>query len=238
MIKTEYNYVGIDASLSSTACTIRLKDGSEFYYNYRNTSKLSKWHKVLSYVTYRSYDNIKTDNYSDTEITKIYQYNKITDMMVADILSHCIPEETIIVTEGYSYSSSNTASLIDLIGYATLFRIKLISLPFNDFIIKPPSKLKLETCMVTYKPIIKEIGGKNPRTEYIYKNKIGIPGGSFQKHQILESIFDNDKIECQVKESLLFHKEELMSMKNLPKPIDDINDSIMLVYTEILQAII
>lgn len=231
------NYIGIDTSLSSTGLFIYMSDGTEYYYNYRNTDKLTKWHNLLSFITYRNYDNIQTDDYSYTEIAKLIQYNKITDLIVKDILTHCKPEETIIITEGYSYSSSNTSSLIDLIGYATLLRSKLISLPFNDIIIKSPSTLKMETCMITYKPIIKQIGGKNPREEYIYKNDIGIAGGRFTKHEIFRSLFDNNKIDIKFKKILSFHKLDLLKTKMIPKPIDDICDAIFLVFSEILHKL-
>lgn len=230
----EFNYIGIDTSLSSTGLYIHMKDGIEHYYNYKNTSKLTKWHKILDFITYKDYENIKTDNYSDTEIAKIIQYNKITDMMVHDILTHCKPEETIIITEGYSFSSSNTSSLIDLICFAALLRNKLIQLPFNNFIIKSPSTLKVECCKLTYPAIEKKIGGKNPRIEYIYKNDIGIAGGRFTKHEMFKAVFDNDKLNIHIKKILDFHNVDINKMKNIPKPIDDMFDAIWLVWTEIL----
>jgi len=227
------NYVGLDCSLSSTGLYIILDNGTEYYYNYKNNNKLSKWHKTLSHITYRDYENIKTEDYSDTEVAKIIQYNKITNMIVADILKHCKPEETKVITEGYSYSSSNTSSLLDLVCYATLLRNKLISLPFDEFIVKAPSSLKLETCQMTYDPIIKVIGGKNPREEKIYKNRIGISGGNFKKPDMIEAVFDCDYItDCYIKTALLPHRKELFKMKQIPKPIDDVIDALLLAHTE------
>ncbi len=227
----EFNRIGIDTSLSSTGLYIKMKNGDEFYYNYRNTNKLSKWHKTLSYVTYRDYVNVDIDNYSDSEVAKIIQYNKITDMILKDILNHCVPSESIIVTEGYSFSSSNTSSLIDLITYATLLRNKLISLDFNEFIVKAPSTLKLDTCKATYEPIVKVIGGKKPREEFIYKNDEGISGGRFNKREMLKALLDNTKIDIKIQKSLSFHKDELLKMKMIPKPIDDLVDAVWLVYS-------
>jgi hypothetical protein len=229
-----YNYIGIDTSLSSTGLYICLKDGSEHYYNYRNTDKLTKWHKILDFINYFDYQNIKLDNYSDTEIAKIIQYNKVTDQMVTDILKHCIPQETKIITEGYSYSSSNTSSLIDLISYATLLRNKLIQLDFNDFIIKSPSTLKLDCCKSTYIPIEKIIGGKKPRIELIYRNDEGIAGGKFTKREMLKSIFDHPNVNVYIQKILDFHIVDLLKMKNIPKPIDDVVDAVWLAWTEIL----
>lgn len=228
----EYNIIGIDTSLTSCGMYILMKDGTEHYYNYRNNDKLSKWHKLLNgIITYRDYYMPTIKDYSKQEVQKLKKYKEITDIIVNDILNHCKPEETIIVTEGYSYSSSNTISLIDLIGYATLLRSQLISLNFHDFIIKSPSTLKLETCQITYIPEEKHIGGKNPRTEYIWKNNEGISGGSFKKPQMLQAIYENEKITNKFKTILLTYRSELLEMKAIPKPTDDMSDAILLVYT-------
>ena len=227
------NYIGLDLSLSSTGLFILLADGTEHYFNYKNNDKLSKWHKTLSYVNYRDYHVKKFNNYSDNEISKLLEYNKITDIIIKDILS-IIPDlsTTIVTTEGFSYGSSNTISLIDLITYATLLRNKLLTYKLHDFIIKSPSTLKLETCKLTYKPIEKQIGGKKPRIEYIYKNTIGISGGRFQKTEMVQSLLDNTGIINKIKTTLSMHTD-LLKMKSIPTPISDIVDAIWLVYTTI-----
>lgn len=234
----KHNYIGIDTSLSSTGMYILTTENKEFYFNYKNTSKLTKWHKVLSFVKYTSYDNIKTDEYGTTEIAKLLNYDNITNKMIEDIKTSLTEEQiknTIVITEGYSYSSSNTSSLIDLISYATMLRIKLLHMNILDFIIKPPSTLKMETGATTYEPIVKEVGGKNPRTEYSFKNKIGLSAGSFQKHDMFDALYDNEKININFKKALLEHKVDILKMKSIPKPIDDIVDAIFLVYTEVLK---
>ncbi len=225
------NYIGLDLSLTSTGLYILLSNGTEHYFNYRNNTKMTKWHKVLSYVNYQDYAIPEIDDYSTREVAKIIKYNEITDKIVKDILSLCKPEESIIITEGFSYGSSNTISLIDLVAYATLLRNKLLSYNFVDFIIKSPSTLKVDTCRITYKPIEKIIGGKKPRTEYIYKNTLGISGGSFKKPDMLESVFDNENIQIKIKDSLSYHKHDLLTMKNIPTPISDLIDAVLLVYT-------
>lgn len=55
----------------------------------------------------------------------------------------------------------------------------------GDINVLLPSTLKLESCKMTYEPIVKEIGGENPRKEYNWRNKIGISGGNFQKNSYL-----------------------------------------------------
>lgn len=222
MSEIKFNYVGIDTSLSSTGVYIRTKEGKNIYYNYRNTDKMTKWHKVLSYINYESYENYKAENYSDTEICKLLQYNKITDKILSDIISHCKPEETIVITEGFSYSSSNTSSLIDLVSYATLLRNKIISYDFYNLTIKSPSTLKADTCIMVYGPGEK----KKPA-----RNNEGIAGGKFTKREMLKSAFDFN-MEIEIINSLLFYKDDLLGMKSIPKPIDDMMDAVWLVWSE------
>lgn len=238
-MELKHNYIGIDTSLSSTGMYILTKNNQEYYFNYKNTNKLSKWHKVLSYVKYTSYTNIKTDDYSTTEIAKLLNYDNISTLIINDIkdvLNKTEIKNTIVITEGYSYSSSNTSSLIDLITYATLLRNKLLKLDLLDLIIKPPSSLKMETGACTYKPNIKKIGGKNPRTEYSWKNTLGLSAGSFQKHDMFESLYDNNNININIKKSLLEHKVDILKMKTIPTPISDLIDGVWLVFTEILKT--
>ena len=109
----------------------------------------------------------------------------------------------------------------------------IISSNFNDFIVKSPSTLKLETCKNSYIPIEKQIGGKNARIEYIYKNDEGISGGKFTKREMFKALLDNEHINCKLKTSLLPYRNELVRMKNIPKPIDDVVDAMWLVFTTI-----
>lgn len=58
----------------------------------------------------------------------------------------------------------------------------------------------------------------------INKNPNGISGGKFDKKQMLESYLNlNDK--DGLSNMLNKYKEELLKLKNVPKPIDDIVDS-------------
>jgi hypothetical protein len=221
----EFTYIGIDPSLASTAVYIKTPAG-EFYYNFINKEKLTKWHKVLSYVDYVYTEIKESEVYSEGEILKNLQYDIIAKKIVEAILTHCKPEESFIAMEGFSYASSNTSSLIDLVALSTLIRYHILQYNFVDLIIKAPSSLKADTCLLTYGPGEK----KKPS-----RNDEGIAGGKFKKREMLKAVFDNDKIQCRVKDSLLYHKQELLKAANIPKPIDDIIDSILLVYTEMLK---
>jgi hypothetical protein len=220
------NYIGLDTSLSSTFMYILLKDGTEHYFNYKSNNKLSKWHKTLSFIQYRDYEVLDLGSYSDNEIGKIIKYDQITDQIISDILALCKPEETTIITEGYSFSSSS-GMIIHLVTYATILRHKLLRLNFKDFIIKTPSTLKSETCELVYGLTFNTKGKKMPS-----RNHIGIAGGSFKKHEMIDSLFYS-KIETKLSDMLLIHKEEILSKAAIPKPIDDAVDSMFLVFTSI-----
>lgn len=217
------NYVGIDTSLSSTGVYILLEDGNESFFNYRNNDKLSKWHRTCGFINYRSYQNVKHDDYSDNEVSKILNYNKITDMIVADIITVIGVDglsNTSIITEGYSYGS--TGAIIDLVTYATLVRNKLLNLNINNFIIKAPSSLKKDTCIKVYGP-----GDKKKPS----RNTLGIAGGSFKKPDMLMAAMDKKDLESIMKEALVLHNDELMKMKSIPSPIQDIVDAFWLVHS-------
>lgn len=228
------NYVGLDISLSSTGLYILKEDGTELYFNYRNKDKLTKWHKTLSFINYHSYKTIKSDVYSDSEILKSMTYTIAKEQIVKDILDNVEPSKTIISVEGYSYSSRNTSSLIDIVSLSALIRSELLTYNFYDFRVLAPMTLKVETAKITYEPIIKIInkGKKNERKEYTYKNKFGISGGKFTKHDMLDALIDHDN-NTKIKQILLPHHKKLQLMKNIPSPIDDIVDAIFLVLTQL-----
>lgn len=214
-------YVGIDTSLTSTGLFIKA-DNAEHYYNYRNSTKMTKWHRVASYVTYRDYEVPEMENFSDEQLAKLIKYDQITDMIVNDILAHCKPEETQIFTESYSYSSM-AGPLIDLVTYATLLRIKLVKHNFNNIVIIPPTSLKSKTCVKVYGP-----GDKKKPS----RNHIGISGGKFKKPDMLRALFESEIVN-QLKSSLEYHKEEMLQMKSVPAPIGDLIDAIWLVNSNI-----
>lgn len=212
-----FNFVGIDPSLSSTAVTIRLADNSVYYFNFKTSDKLSKWHKTLSYVKYVDFHKEELDEFSDNEISKLLLYDSITDNIVAEIMNLCQPEETHIAMEGFSFSSS-VGPLIDLVTFSTLLRYKLIENKFAKLKIIPPTSLKSTTCLFVYGPGEK----KKPS-----RNDEGIAGGRFQKREMVKALLDS-ALNHPLKDSLSYHKEELLKAKAIPKPIDDITDSVFL----------
>lgn len=225
------NYIGIDTSLSSTGMYIKTPKG-EYYFNYRNSSKDSKWHKTLSYVRYYDYILPETNEFSEEQVTKLKAYNEVTDAIIADMLSICDPKETVVLTESYSYAST-AGPLIDLVTYATLLRIKIVEKGFLELIVVPPTSLKSRTCQKVYGPgelIVAKRPSKKPQAEKRKpsRNHIGVPGGKFVKHDMFRALMESE-LDLQIKSSLQLHKDELLKMKGIPSPISDIIDSIWLV---------
>lgn len=224
------NIIGIDPSLISTAVVIgNDKEFKIFNYckedNISTKTGLKKWYKSCEqYVTYKNitYDNY--DNYSNGEIIKLHDYNKITDNIIIDILDNINPnEKTKIGIEGYSFAS-NFGDIIDLVTFSTLLRSKIIDKITKDLTIISPSSLKLESCKLTYKPI--NIGKKKEKLKYV--NDEGMSGGSFTKREMFLSIVENDNLNDYWSNYLKSVKEEIFSNKSIPKPHEDINDSILL----------
>jgi hypothetical protein len=226
------HYIGIDPSIISTGMVI---DGKVFNYCRESAAltkknKYTKWFDVMKdVITYR-YITIENDgNYSESEIAKMISYDKITTMIIEDINKHIKYDNVCIYLEGYSYSSS-AGDIIDLVTFSTLLRRKLLTISTNITILAP-STLKLETCKLTYQPIEKHIGGKNPRTEYIWKNTIGISGGSFTKLDMFDAILENKDIvidDHPYIKTLHENKVSIGFTKNIKKPIEDCNDAYLL----------
>jgi hypothetical protein len=222
----DINIVGIDPSLISTAVCVNGK-----LFNYCRESDvygktgLKKWFKMceseitLSFVEYREYDN-----YSDGEITKLKDYDKITDKIISDIIENIdLSKPTRVGIEGFSYAS-NAGAIIDLVTFSTLLRKKIFDKISEDIHVISPTTLKLESCKLTYEPEV--IGSKKPKLRYI--NTEGIAGGNFTKREIFKSIIDNKKYNDNWFKHCCSVSGDLLDSSKIPKPYEDINDSYIL----------
>jgi hypothetical protein len=224
------NIIGIDPSLISTAVVV---NGEIINYcresSVYNKTGMSKWFKSAEqFAEFRFINYREFENYSEGEITKLNDYDRITDMIISDILLKIDKSKnTKVGIEGFSFSSAQ-GDLIDLVTFSTLLRKKILDNVTKDVIILSPSTLKLESCKLTYEPIVKEIGRKVKRVEYEWRNTIGIPGGKFTKIDMARSIIDNIGIEDKWSDYLKSIKNEILTLKNIPKPHEDINDSWLL----------
>jgi hypothetical protein len=228
------NIIAIDPSLVSTGLVVGSGDSFKMF-NYCRESDvygkkgMSKWYKLADeLVIYRFIEYREFNDYSEGELTKLKDYDKITDMIIDDILSSINHNlESKVLIEGFNFGAQ-VGDLVDLVAFSTLLRKKLWDLVTKDINVLSPSTLKLESCKLTYKPEVKEIGGKNPRKEYKWRNNIGIPGGSFQKTDMFLSIIENNEFSDNWYKHCLSIKDDILSVKTIKKPYEDINDSYLL----------
>jgi hypothetical protein len=222
----KYNIVGLDPSLISTGLVVNGK-----FINYcrekdaTNKSGLSKWFKycekelILKYIEYREYAN-----YSDGEIIKLKDYDKITSQIVKDIednIDKSLP--TKIGIEGYSYAS-DAGAIIDLVTFSTLLRKKLFDYISQDITVFAPLTLKVESCKLTYPPINE---GKK-KEKWVYKNNDGVAGGSLTKHGMFLAIIENANLNDGWTKLCRSLKTDIMGATKVPKPFEDVNDAWLL----------
>lgn len=215
------NIIGIDPSLTSTGVCI---NGKHFF-NYvkesyiYNKSGMTKWYSICEEkIKYRILDNIIQEKFNDKEIEKLLVYEKITNLISKDIYDNIEEGDIHIFIEGYSYSN-NYGPLIDLVTLGTLLRIKLLNIS-NNINILPPSTLKLEAAKMTYE-------GIKEKSKIVYRNKEGVSGGAFKKHDMYKAIIENEHRDSWV-DFLIELREDVFSSKKIQKPIEDVNDAYLL----------
>lgn len=228
------NIVAIDPSLISTALVVGRNDSFKIY-NYCRESKvvgkkgMTKWFKSCEeFVTYRFIEYRDFSDYSEGELVKLKDYDKICDQIIEDILEHIdLDCQTKIGIEGYNFGSQ-VGDLIDLVTFSTLLRKKLFDKVSEDILVMSPATLKLESCKLTYPPIRIETGIKKKKIKEEYRNKIGIPGGKFTKGDMAMSIIENDNLNDYWSKHCKLIRDDLKSLSTIPKPYEDINDAFLI----------
>ena len=230
----KYNIVAIDPSLISTAIVV--SSGETFkIYNYCRESAaygktgLKKWYKMAEeHVTYKFISYREYKDYSEGELIKLKDYDTVTDSIISDILSNIDPKKpTKVGIEGFSFGSVS-GDLIDLVTFSTLLRKKLFDIVSQDIFVMSPSTLKLESCKLTYPPIIKESGKKKITYKEEYRNNMGIPGGSFTKREIFYSIIENDNLDDYWAKHCKSVKDDVLSVGSINKPYEDSDDAYLI----------
>ena len=221
------NIVTIDPSLTSTGVCI---NGAPMVFVGEHVAlsktKMKQWFE-------RSDDHCKInliskvpddESFSLSEVSKLNFFNSVANKIIDTIDKAVIStDNTLIVIEGYSYSSA-AGPLIDLVTFGTLLRYKIFErFPKWELIVLAPTTVKKLVAKLTYDPIKK---GK----QTVYRNKQGVAGGSFKKHDIYKALTENNSIQCDWVNFLREFQDEVMELKSVPKPIEDINDSVSMYY--------
>lgn len=226
----KYNIIAIDPSLISTALVVSSGDSFKIY-NYCMMDKvfskkgITKWFGLAEeLITYRFIEYRKYKEYSEGELIKLKDYDKISDQIIEDILDNIdLKKPTKIGIEGYSFSSKNGA-IIDLVAFSTILRKKLFDKITENILVLSPSTLKLESCKLTYPPI--NVGVK--KEKWVYKNNLGISGGSFTKHSMLLAITENNNLTDFWAKHCKDNNDDIFALSSIPKPHEDCNDSYLI----------
>lgn len=219
------NLVGIDISIDSTGMSI-LRDQETLISNFTVQKKNSMWiKKTMDVIDYEfiNYTYKDIENYTESEIMKLREFDHVTDLIYNKLLGNIDKKQkTIIAIEGYNFGRKGN-SLIDIVTFSTLLRIKLLRLTkLEKLIVVSPMTLKSEAAALSYGFIINKKGKK-----IINRNKRGIAGGSFDKRDMLEAFMNTNGTD-KLSNILNKYKEDILKLKNVPKPLDDLVDSFFL----------
>jgi len=223
-------FIGLDVSKISTALTIENNDITKLYcYSTKKDSNI--WVKNTNdFIIYRhiNYNYNKEKDYSKSELLKLNEFDNITDLIIKDILDNYNMLDSIrIAIEGFSYNSKGP--IFDLIEFTTILKYKLMTkmVTYTSIEIISPMSLKMETCKMIYEPRI-EIKGKRVIKEIIHhENDKGKNANNFDKWDMFFA-FLKSNINTPLKLWCLEYEENITKNKDLPKPIDDIVDSLFL----------
>jgi hypothetical protein len=209
------NYIGIDSSLTSTAICLKNENGYFFFSYFKNYSKPTKWTKQIEDFTKITGVFYKQDeDYSIQEMYKLHDYQQLVLKITQDLKAKMTNSPVYVAMEGYSFAS-DAGKIIDLVALGTLIK-NAISLNFKCALnIYSPSTLKKEACGIVY-------GWDKKRK--MTRNTIGIAGGSFKKHQMLEALKDSD-IDSKLVKFIKENFKEMYGMKRIPHPIEDLVDA-------------
>lgn len=217
-------FVGIDISIDSTAMCIEKNDEKKLF-NYTTNKPTYKWNKLFSNnVIFRYIDYDYKREIERIEMDKLNEFYDVNDMILNDLLNN-IDDDVCIGIEGFNYGLTNTNIIVDIVEFSTMLKININENFFKykkHIEIISPKSIKKLVCEYTY-------GEKyiQPKTKKIFRNSDGIPGGSFQKSDMLKAMLDYDMktpITVLVKENI----NDLIAKngKDVRKPVDDIVDSI------------
>ncbi len=224
-------HIGIDISKISTALCIE-RNNKTFLYNYTTKKKNNIWIKDTSdFINYRyiKYTYQKIDDYSEREMKKFDEFEEVSDLIINDIFDNVKLLDSIsIAIEGFSFSST-AGPIIDLVELSTLIKHKIKSKVQGIVNIKivAPLSLKTYTCESVYKPIWITKGKRVIKKIKVIQDPNAKLGRDFDKKDMFNALI-NSKIVLELKEHLIDNKESFLKNKELPKPIDDIIDSIFL----------
>jgi hypothetical protein len=237
------NIVGVDISVNSTGISI-FRNDETLLFNFTTTKKNYIWiKKTLEHIDFEfiNYTHGEIKDYSEKEIIKLREFDHVTDIIYNKIYGNIDKtQKTYIAIEGYNYGLQNTSSIIDVVCFSTLLRFKLLNIPnLEQILILSPKSIKSKVCSMTYgTTTIEKINKKGVKkiTTTINQSPDNITGGKFDKKDMMKALIDLN-IDDTLTRLLNRYKDELLKMKNVPKPFDDICDSywILKIFSNIIK---
>jgi hypothetical protein len=223
------NIIGIDISIDSTGMSINRGD-ELLLFNFTILKNSVGWiKKTMTFVDYEfiNYTYKDIENYTESELMKLREYDLVTDKIYNKILGNIDKnEETYIAVEGYNYGLKNTNSIVDIVTFSTLLRMKLLDIPkLEKIIFISPKSLKSEVASMVYGFTLNKNGKK-----IINKNLNGVSGGSFDKKDMLVALYHMNE-DNKFSKLLNTYKDDLLKLKNVPRPWDDLVDSYFIMLT-------
>jgi hypothetical protein len=107
-------------------------------------------------------------------------------------------------------------------------RKKLFDQISEDITVMSPSTLKLESCKLTYPPIVTETGKKVKKVKIEYRNNLGLSGGKFTKTDMFMAIVDNNEMQDFWTKHCKLVKSDVLGVATIPKPYEDVNDAFLI----------
>jgi hypothetical protein len=223
-------FIGLDVSKISTALCID-KNNKIKIYNYTNKKSDNIWIKEFKDIIefrFINYDYKNIIDYSQSEIKKIIEFDTVTNLIINDIYDNVnITDSIKIGIEGFSYNSKGP--IFDLIEFTTLLKDKLIKRigKYSNIEIISPLTLKVKSCKMVFEPRIEKKGKKTIKLIEHIENDKGKSASKFDKWDMLD-LFINSNIDSKLKDWCVLNKDKIYKNKEVPKPIDDVVDSIFL----------
>lgn len=192
-------------------------------------AKLSKHHKKVAELVnchYLQYDgDLNQLVISESTRTNFPAFQNWLQTGI-DFLKQQIDIDNVqqVVMEGYSYDNTGNKVLQQVQLGALFQNWWLNNNPQIDFHMLTPKELKIGAARLTYgEKEIKNKKGTNNSKWVINPNNMGIKGGNFKKHEMLQAILDED-IKDHALKNYLLDQIEILQLKNIPKPVDDLAD--------------
>jgi hypothetical protein len=221
-------FIGLDTSLNSTACTIYDKNSNYHFFSWRHNLKPDNvWNASMPWCNMFDVQYQDTPNFTTGEVLKLEDYLKLAANISSTIDKYIDANEPVkVYMEGYSQKSS-AGKDHDLVAYGTLIRLKMYS-KYNSLNVIAPKSLKKFTAKLAYPNSVVLVNKKGkPVKDPVYRNTAGVAGGSFDKFHMFQAIVDYKQKDSLSKWCAL-NWSDIKTRSSIPKPADDLVDAFWL----------